>query len=308
MSVFFALMLGLLPLYALIALGYGAARWYEVERESLASLAIYIIAPIVMFGYMAQIKLEPSYMLLPLLYYIFLTIVTFTLFSVGRKIYGDKRANLAALLTASHNSGYFGLPVIIMLFDQQWVGVYMLMALGGIFYESTIAYYLAARGSFSVKESLHKLVRYPSLYALPLGLLANFAFQRDMPDLFVTYWTYFKGAYVVVGMMIIGAALAKLRHFEFSLRFNALVYAGKLLLWPALMGGFVMLDNAFFGLFEENVHAMMLVLAILPPAANVTAFAMRFNIDPEKAATTVLVGTLLALFYIPAILIISGMQ
>jgi predicted permease len=49
-------------------------------------------------------------------------------------------------------------------------------------------------------------------------------------------------------------------------------------------------------------------LSIVPTAANVAAFASQLDLVPEKAATTVLIGTVIALFYIPAMLILMGMH
>jgi hypothetical protein len=130
--------------------------------------------------------------------------------------------------------------------------------------------------------------------------------DQTLPALALTYWTYFRGAYVVVGMMIIGSALSQMKHFEFSLRFNSLVFLGKFVAWPALMGAFVALDYFVLGLYGKEIHTMLMLLSIMPPAANVTAFAAQFNTNPEKAATTVMAGTIFALFAIPAALWLIG--
>ena len=52
---------------------------------------------------------------------------------------------------------------------------------------------------------------------------------------------------------------------------------------------------------------MLLIMSIVPPAANIAAFAATLDLNPEKAATTVLLGTIFALFYIPAVLVLSGL-
>ena len=51
---------------------------------------------------------------------------------------------------------------------------------------------------------------------------------------------------------------------------------------------------------------IVILITIVPPAANSVAFAAQLNIRPEKAATTVLLGTVLALFYIPAVIWLVG--
>jgi predicted permease len=193
----------------------------------------------------------------------------------------------------------------MFLFEPQWVALYMFVNLASLMYEATFAYYIAARGAYNAKESLKKVLAYPTLYAVILGFGVNAA-HVELPELFLTYWSYFKGAYVVMGMMILGVALSAMHHFEFSLRYNALVFLGKFMVWPLLMGVFVALDIYVLHLYGSEIHTMLMLLSIMPPAANVTAFATQFNTNPEKAATTVLAGTLFALIAIPLVLVLFG--
>ncbi len=181
------------------------------------------------------------------------------------------------------------------------------MMLGGLIFEATIGYYIAARGNFDVRASLMKIIRFPSIYAIALGLLVN-ANDMHMPEIFWTYWTHFKGAYVVVGMMIIGAALSNIEKFVFGPRFIALVFLGKFLCWPLLSYGFIVLDLHVLQWFEPEIHHLIIMASIVPPAANIAAFATQMNLEPEKAATTILVGTVFALFYIPAVLWVFGIS
>ena len=177
--------------------------------------------------------------------------------------------------------------------------------LGGLFYEATVFYYLAARSAFDIRQSLIKLLKFPGLYAVGAGLLVN-AVQFELPELFWTYWAHFKGAYVVMGMMIIGAALSNLEKFTFGPRFLSLVFVGKFVIWPALAYSAILLDQHMLHWFSNDIHLMIMIMAIVPPAANTVAFAAQLDLEPEKAATTILLSTLFALFYIPLIIWLLG--
>ncbi len=305
MTVFLSLFFNLLPLYGLIGLGYFAGRYLHVDRQSLGNLAIFIFMPVVTFGFVSDIDFKPAYLVLPVLLFLILTIVTFTFLKIGEIVYGDKKANLLALCAGSGNVGYFGLPLALLFFENDVIAVYMFMILGGLVYEATIFYYLAARGAFDVRQSLIKLIKFPSLYAMIAGLSVN-AMHIELPELFWTYWAYFKGCYVVVGMMIIGAALSRLEHFVFGGRFVSLVIAGKFILWPLLAYGSVLMDLHFLHWFGTDIHHLIMIMAIVPPAANTVAFAAQLNLEPEKAATTILLSTVFALFYIPLIIWLLG--
>ena len=305
MDIFLTLFTNLIPLYILIALGFVAGRYLHVDRASVANLVIYLCLPVVAFGFVSQLEFQLSYILLPIIILIVSSCVGLGVYGAGQKIFGDNRANLLSMCASMPNSGYFGLPLVLLLFDTQWVGVYMFMMLGVTIYEATIGYYIAARGSYSVSDSLRKLAKFPALYAITLALIVNVS-GAEMPEQFITYWEYFKGAYVVMGMMIVGVALASVEEFVFGPRFLSLVVAGKFILWPIVMGLIMLIDMRLTHIFDVNIYKLMLIISIVPPAANIAAFAAQLNVQPEKAATTVLLCTIFALFYIPFIIMISG--
>lgn len=301
MDIFLTLLTNLLPLYALIAMGFTAGRWSGVEVKSLANLGIYVIVPVVSFGFISQLDFKAEYIALPLLFYCVQCVCALAGLKVGRRVYGDKRANLLSMLCSMGNVGYFGLPLVMLLFPPQVVAVYMFMMVSGVLFESTFGYYIAARGQYTVRDSLIKLAKFPNVYALILGLLWN-ASGAALPEMFLTYWGHFKGAYIVVGMMIIGAALSKLKHLVFSARFTGLALAGKVVLMPLLAFMLVSIDEHITQFYAPEIHRLFMVMALVPFAANISAFAAQLDLNPEKAATTVLIGTVAALIYIPVIL------
>jgi malate permease and related proteins len=301
MDIFFLLLGNLIPLYLLIGLGFIGGRKLGISRDTLANMAIFLIVPVVAFGFIVELHFDPTYILLPFIVFGILTLIALIALHVGRLVYGDGRANLLSMCAAMANTGYFGLPVILLLFEEKWVGVYMFMLLGGLIFESTVGYYIAARGKFTVRDSFVKLSKFPTLYAIILALLLNYLGVK-MPDLFFTYRDYFKGAYVIVGMMIIGTALAQVKEWKISARFIGLSFVGQFILWPLLAYLLVWADRDLFHFWAPEVHGMLMVMSLTPPAANITAFAAQLDLRPEKAATTVLIGTIFALFYIPLML------
>ena len=307
MDVFISIVVNLLPLYAFIALGFFSGKILKVDRKSMASLAIYIFMPIVVFGFIADMDFEPSYIALPIFLYSACVITGLGFYALGKRIYGsgDNQANLLAMCASMGNTGYLGLPLVMLFFDKEIVAIYIFMMLGVGIYEATFGYYFAARSNFSIRDSLIKLLKFPTIYAMSAGFIVN-ALNIEFPEMFWTNWTYVKGAYVVVGMMIIGCALAGLRKFVFDLKFVALVFSGKFLVIPLLGALFIWLDSMMFHSLTEDLRHIVILITIVPPAANIAAFAAQLDIKPEKAATTILLGTLFALFYIPAIVWLVG--
>jgi predicted permease len=60
-------------------------------------------------------------------------------------------------------------------------------------------------------------------------------------------------------------------------------------------------------MFTIDIYHLIVLITIVPSAANVVAFSAQLNVQPEKAATTVLSGTIFALIYIPAVVWLIGL-
>ncbi len=305
MEIFLSLFQNLLPLYALIGAGYFAARVLHVDKQSLGNLAIYMFMPVVVFGFVARLDFQLSYISLPIFYFLASVILGLGFFAMGQRVYRDKQANLMAMCVSMGNTGYFGLPLVLLFFDTEMVAIYVFMMLGGAVYEATFGYYIAARSHFDVRQSINKLIKFPGIYAMAAGFAVN-ASGVELPDLFWDYWTHFKGAYVVVGMMIIGAALAGIDKFVFGPRFIAFVFVGKFIMFPLCAYAFIIMDQNITHWLSPQIHQLVMMMAIVPPAANVAAYATQMNMEPEKAATTILIGTIFALFYIPCMIMLMG--
>ncbi len=301
MTVFLSLFFNLLPLYVLIALGFFAGRRLNVDRHSIGNLAIYLCMPVVVFGYIANLDFRAEYIIMPVVIYIASAVTGLTFLQVGKKIYHDNQANLMSLCVSMGNTGYFGLPLVLLFFDKEIVAIYVFMMVGSLMYESTVGYYIAARGQFDVRQSFIKLAKLPTVYAMAAGFTVN-AMNVQLPEMFWEYWTHFKGAYVILGMMIIGVALSGIKKFEFGPRFIALVFTGKFGLYVLIAVAFIALDKNFLYLLNGDLHKIIIFMAICPPAANIAAFAAQLDLQPEKAATTILLGTIFALLYIPTII------
>lgn len=307
MDIFFSLLTSILPLYVMIALGWVAGRFYGVDRESLSGVAIFIFVPAVAFYYVAGLEFKLAYTALPFIIWGIYSLITLAFYQIGKKIYPDKRANLLAICASSSNTGYLGLPIAILLLPFEWVGVYVFAMLGGLIYEATLMYYIANRGNFSPKESITRVLKFPVIYAILAGLALNFS-GIDLPKQIIPYLDYFKGAYVVVGMMIIGVSLSKVSKLVTTTKFLSLVFFGQFIIWPLVAFAVIALDRHVFHGFGPDIYKILMIMAIVPPAANIAAFAAKLDLNPEKAATTVLLGTLFALIYMPAMLVLLGIH
>ena len=306
MDIFIALILKLLPLYFVMLCGFALSRKTESFGHSVSYIQINLIAPVVIALNISTLDMKLNFMILPLLFLVLCSIMGIMLFGLGRKVWPhDNTGNLMAYATASGNTGYFGVPVALLLFPEHTLGLFMLAMVGVQLYDNTLGYYFMARGHHTVGDSLLRLLRLPPLYGCIIGLLLS-AFHIRIPDIIMNMGHDFRSTYVILGALMIGFGLSHIKSFNIDLVFLGLSLAAKFIVFPAVIFGLIMLDRSLFHLFNEQIYGMMFLLAIVPLPANAVAFAILLNVQPQKAALAVFVSTVVALFYIPAILVYLG--
>ena len=299
MEVFLALVGKLLPLYALIALGWIAGTVLKVQRDSVAFLLIYILLPIVIFDGVMTVNLSAATLSLPIFFWILCSVLCFVGYGIAGLFWKDATRNLAAFAAANGNTGYFGLPVALTLFGQKALGPLVLGSMGFLLYENTVGFFILSRSHFTAKESISKIVRMPAIYALLFALLLRSA-SIGVPPVFQDVILNVRGAYSVLGMMMIGIALAGRSFGEVDGKLLAFTQVGKFIIWPLTVFGLLWIDGQTLHLYADPlVRSVMLLLSMVPLAANTVAFSSMLRAHPGKAAVAVLFSTLIALFVIP---------
>ena len=84
-------------------------------------------------------------------------------------------------------------------------------------------------------------------------------------------------------------------------RFIEWTFCAKFIIWPILIAGIVFLDTSLLHIFSAEVHKVLILMSIVPLAANTVAIATELRTHPEKASVAVLLSTVFALFFIPLV-------
>ena len=294
------LIIKIIPLILLIVLGYSAGKFFKVEKRTISSLLIYIITPVIILNGIINTELSLAKLSLPLLFFTLATIISIATYHVAGKIWKDSTRNILAYTSGTGNAGYFGLLVAIALFGEDIVGLVVLSLLGLVLYGNTVGYYLAARGNFTVKKSLKKLITLPAVYAFIIGVVINLL-DINLGEGFVVFSNNFSGAYTVLGMMLVGLGISDIKSFKIDLKFISFAFVVKFIVWPLLITAVILIDKNYIGLWSNNEYNIMLLMSLVPLAANTVTYATEFKADSGKAAIAVVLSTLWGIFYIPII-------
>jgi predicted permease len=102
-------------------------------------------------------------------------------------------------------------------------------------------------------------------------------------------------------MMMIGLGLAGRTLAETDVRLLGFTTVAKFVVWPLTMVCILAIDASVTRFYGHDVWPVMLLLSMVPLAANTVAFSNLVNVHPGKAAVAVLTSTLVALVAIPVL-------
>ncbi len=298
------LLFSMLPLYALVVFGFVAKRWLKVDSLSLASILVYILAPLITFYAANTTPLVGQALFLPVFFLVLALCASWLFYVIGGWAFGrgSARQFLLAATAGSGNAGYFGLGLALVLFAKEQVNLIVLSVLGFIFYMHTLGFYLTARGKFSVGESFIRLAKLPVVYAFVLGLALNAMRIHGSGTEYVEFMGWLRGSYTVLGMMVVGLSVATITAEVFDARFTLLSLLAKFVVWPALAAVLLGAAAQVGIVLSPEIVQVVWLLSIVPIATNTVTYAHLLDVRSDVSAVAVLVSTLLAAVYIPLLL------
>lgn len=306
MSIILNLFPKLIPLYAFIALGFLANRKLKIDRSIIAGLILYFINPCLIFLSLLTINLSSSVLFLPILCFFICTLIA-TTFNFVSKVHYDKQPirQILTYAAGTGNTGYFGLGLVTAILGTSSLSLAIVANLGFILYDATVGYFFASSGNATFRSGLLKVVKLPTFQAFVTGVIFNSLGLR-LDAVFSGMLDSIKGAYIVLGMMLIGIGLYGVTLKSINWKFLFTSFFVKFFIWPLLVLIFILADQNYFKLFPQISHSILLIFSIVPLPANTVVYASEQNISPEIAAVSVFISTVFCLIYIPIFLGISG--
>ena len=301
MAAALALLIKLLPLYVTVVLGWIAGRFLQASGKHIAGIMLYIVTPSVVFSGVMAAPLSTEVILLPALVFGLCSLMALTHLAIARRWLSDGSAAVIPLSVGTGNTGYFGIPVALLLFGEEGLALYIVCMLGTTLFENSLGFYLAARGKYSIRDALKRVARLPSVYAFLLAVVLNLS-GAGIPETFVPLFDNLRGAYSVLGMMIIGMGILSFRGLAGNPVFTGLAFFGKFVSWPLLALAFWWVDANWLGIYDTAVYQAIFLISITPIAANTVVIATLLDASPRQAAGTTLLSTLFALGFIPVMI------
>ena len=297
------------PFFALVLSGYIAARRGMLPLASipgLNSFVLFFALPCLLYRFGASTPLAQLLDVGVFLTYLLcgLVVVGFTLAVSMNKRIGWNDAAFGALVAAFPNTGFMGVPLLVTLLGPQAAGPVILTIAMDMVITTSLCIALSRLdgadehgASKAVKNALKGVASNPMPWAILLGALAS-AVSLELPGPVAKTVGLLADAASPVALFTIGAVLARSQmlmvthgHAPIPLGDYVPVAVIKLLLHPLLV---LLVGSAAIQLglpLDRFALTVLVLLAALPSASNVSLLAERFGADNGRIARIILVST-----------------
>lgn len=297
------------PFFALVLCGYVAARRGFLPLEAIAGLngfVLFFALPCMLFRFGAT---TPIAQLLDVGVFLIwlvcaIVMVAFTIaMSLNRRIRWND-ASFGALVAAFPNTGFMGVPLLVTLLGVQVAGPMIVTIVVDMLITTSLCIALSRLDSagthgmaVAARSALKSILFNPMPWAILLGGVVSYA-SLDLPSPLVkTVWLLADAA-SPTALFTIGTVMARSQilaarnnHDRIPLRDYLPVALFKLLLHPCLV---LLVGTSAMRLglaLEQTSLVVMVLVAALPSASNVSMLAERYGADNGRIARIILAST-----------------
>jgi predicted permease len=279
----------ILPIFLLIGAGYGVQRLFHFDLDALKKIIFYLLIPALIFSRLYNTTLSfanfSSLFLFEVALIVVMGLISIPLSRLRRYTPSMRAAFALALMYC--NSGNYGIPVVELVFNNNAVAnsIQVLVLTAQNILTFSLGVFLISRGSHSFKDSLIKMLKFPTLYAIMLAVLLRVLHISPWEVL----WTpieWLSRALVPVALISLGASLASITiTTELADVFIAVI--GRLVLGPLIA-----LALIFAFRYRGVVAYTLLVSSSMPTAVNTALLAIEFDNEPRFSSQVVLFATI----------------
>lgn len=298
----------LVPVFALLALGYFVAPRLGLQSRTLSRFAYYLVAPAFVFSVLGTVRLDAAAALRMAAYFTAITVVWAAVaFALARALRRDAAMTAAYVLIAVFpNVGNFGIPI-----SQFALGPAALPAATVYFVASTAVSFAigvtaanwrrgasvdGAPGGGGGWRTVLAVVRTPALIALIPALVFS-GFQIPVPPPIERPASLLAGALVPTMLVALGAQLAAAGIPRLSV--DMLVATAARLVIGPLVGVALTLPFGLAGIERDTA----ILQSAMPSAVLASIIALENDLLPQFVIATVLFSTLASLATLTVVLV-----
>jgi predicted permease len=274
-----------LPIFLIAWLGFAYSRRFKPDLGGANKLIVDLALPILIFSSLASKNFDPQ------------SAITFTAASIGLIVVSGllawpvarfSGASVKAFLPCAMftNVGPIGIPLIALAYGPESLPLsIVLLVISNILHFTLGAIVMSGRVEWRL------VYANPLIWATLLGLWVSHM-QWNIPSPFQTALTMVGNVLVPMMLLSLGSRLASSQLSDVRVGVNASI----LTLFIRLASVVLLLQLVTLNPIERGA---MVLFACLPPAMFNYLLADRFHIEPGKVASTVVIGHVFSMIFLP---------
>ena len=295
-----------LPFFAIIGLGYAAARSGHFPPQAtsyLTKFVFYFALSAMLFRFSANLSFSEIFSWRFIIAYLWATafvygIATAVSFLSGKPV---AEAAIEAQCAVIGNVGFLGIPMLVLLLGPQAIGpVMMVLAMDLIVFGSLIVILITGSRDGQISLRIFRtvglgLIKNPMIVAISLGLLWS-AFEIPLPAPLLDFVSILGAAATPCALFAVGASLAS----KSAERMGTAIWLSfaKLVLHPA----FVAFSALLLFPVDRYQAGVMIAAAALPVAGNIFILASHYGVAPQRVSASILISTAFSIVTVSAII------
>ena len=269
------------PVFFIVLCGYVYARFEQPDMHVINKMILELLVPALVFSVMSSKEFEIAI-------YADLAISASVIILVS---------GLAAFITATlfsynwrtlvppmmfKNWGNLGIPLIVFTFGEQALNAAVILFLVGNIFHFTLGIFL-----MSGQLKLMEFVRTPVIIAMFLGLLVNLS-GLELSTAVIRPLDMIGQAAIPMMLLSLGVRLQHVQWNDLSMALAGCILGPSIGVLIALLMSVVLNMDA-------DQAKQILIFGALPPAVMNFIFAERYNLEPEKVASLVLMSNMMSI-------------
>lgn len=292
------------PIFLVVAASMLAGHFLDLRPETLSRSTIYLFSPALLLSSIVDSDMAVAEVGGLLAAAVLLSLLMAVAAGGIERIAGfDRALGSSFMLTVFiMNAGNFGLPFVEFSLGERALARAVVFATGTGLTIHTLGIYVASRGRSSVRRSLRNVATTPLPYAVVVGLGLN-ATGSSLPGALGRAVFLLGQAAIPTQLVLLGLQLHDVFGRTSGLRGGwgpvLLATATRLGLGAALGAGLA----AVFG-FQGLTRQVFILQAAMPSGVMSGVLAEAFGGDPEFAAATILVSTVVGIGVLGVLLMV----
>jgi len=299
----FIILNNIAPIFLIILLGYIMEKKFALDVWSFSKANFYIFVPALVFLKVYETELQLEFVRALVFGIVFVLALNLVANIIARMRNLDvSRLNALKNSIMFYNSGNFGLPLIILVFDglPRAVAIQIMILMVQNLTTNTLGFYNAGRGQMNYRDSIIKILKMPAVYSVGAAIVMKFM-PFNLEDFFL--WPsieYMAEGLIPVALLTLGIQIS-LADLDFG---DLDVYLAAFM---RLIGGPILALALIYILGIDGLMARVLFISsAVPSAVNTALIAVEFKNEPDYASQIVMTTTLMSAFTLTGVIYLSG--